>query len=38
MIAVSDAEKTQAQELVTKLRAKYPSQQRFLSNLEDSES
>lgn len=38
MIAVSDAEKTQAQDLVTKLRAKYPSQQRFLSNLEDSES
>jgi hypothetical protein len=38
MIAVSDAERTQAQDLVTKLRAKYPSQQRFLSNLEDSES
>ncbi|MEN9845768.1 MAG: hypothetical protein RIS36_915 [Pseudomonadota bacterium] len=37
-IAVSDPEKAQAQRLVDALRTKYPSQQRFLANLGDSES
>ena len=37
LIAQSDAEKTQAQELVAKLRVKFPSQQRYLST-GDSES
>jgi hypothetical protein len=38
LIAVSEAEKTQAQQLATTLRSKYPSQQRFLTNSGDSES
>lgn len=38
MIAVSEPEKAQAQQLAEALRAKYPSQQRFLTNLGDSES
>ena len=38
MIAVSEPEKAQAQQLAEALRAKYPSQQRFLSNLGDNES
>ena len=38
MIAVSEPEKAQAQQLAEALRVKYPSQQRFLTNLGDSES
>jgi hypothetical protein len=38
MIAASEPEKAQAQQLADALRAKYPSQQRFLTNLGDSES
>ena len=38
MIAVTEPEKAQAQQLAEALRAKYPSQQRFLTNLGDSES
>ena len=38
MIAVSEPEKAQARQLAEGLRAKYPSQQRFLTNLGDSES
>ena len=38
MIAVTEPEKAQAQQLADTLRAKYPSQQRFLTNLGDSES
>lgn len=37
-IAATDPEKAQAQQLVDTLRAKYPSQRRFLTNLGDSES
>jgi hypothetical protein len=37
LIAQTDAEKAQAQELVAKLRVKFPSQQRYLST-GDSES
>jgi hypothetical protein len=38
MIATSDSERAQAQQLADTLRSKYPSQQRFLTNLGDSES
>lgn len=38
LIAQSDAEKVQAQELVAKLRMKYPIQQRFLDDSVDSDS
>jgi hypothetical protein len=38
LIAVSDAERTQAQQITSTLRSKFPSQQRFLTNLGDSES
>ena len=37
-IAATDPEKAQSQQLVDTLRAKYPSQQRFLTNLGDSDS
>ncbi len=38
MIAVSESEKAQARQLADALRSKYPSQQRFLTGLGDSES
>lgn len=38
MIAVTEPEKAQARQLAETLRTKYPSQQRFLTNLGDSES
>ncbi len=38
MIAVSEPERAQAQQLAEALRARYPSQQRFLTSLGDSES
>ncbi len=38
VIAVTEPERIQAQQLADRLRTKYPSQQRFLTNLGDDES